>query len=127
MTETLIDWDKDLPADPEEEYEALVRSLSWIDGFGLIFVRCSPAEGERLIKRVREDIPKKNIEVLRLEQPISNFYDIIDNLPNKDKINILFVTGLEKYFEEYIKPGYGGQGDYYKQVYPRIICPEECG
>ena len=122
MTETLIDWNKDLPADPKEEYEALVRSLSWIDGFGLIFVRCSPAEGERLIEKVSEDIPQKNIEVLALEKPIGNLYDIVDNLPDKEQINILFVTGIEKSFVEYIKPGYGGQGDYYKlDTVPRVL------
>ncbi|MCL1466759.1 tetratricopeptide repeat protein [Argonema galeatum] len=91
----LSEWDKDLPADPEEEYEALVRSLSWSDGFGLIFVRCSPAEAERLIVRVKKDVREKNIEVLRLKNPIDNFYEIVDSLENKEKIDILFVTGLE--------------------------------
>jgi len=122
MTEILIDWDKDLPADPKEEYEALVRSLNWTDGFGLLFVRCSPAEGERLIEKVRQDIPKKNIEVLHLDQPIDNLFEIVDSLPNKDQINILFITGIEKSFFDYIKPGYGGQGNFYKQdSVPRVL------
>ncbi|XWK86981.1 MAG: tetratricopeptide repeat protein [Phormidium sp.] len=122
MTESLIDWDKDLPADPKEEYEALVRSLNWTDGFGLLFVRCSPAEGEKLIQKVRQDIPQKNVEVLRLEQPIDNLYEMVDGLPNKDQINILFITGIEKSFVDYIKPGYGGQGEYYKlDSVPRVL------
>ena len=114
MKEDRTDWDKDLLADPEEEYQALVRSLTWRKGFGLVFVRCSPREGERLITRVREDILEKTSEVLSLDKPIDNLYKIIENLPNRDKINILFINGIENSLKEYIKPGYGGQGDYYK-------------
>ena len=122
MKPELTDLDIDIPADPEEEYQALVRSIAWTKGFGLIFVRCSPAVGEQLITKIREDIPEKKVEVLRLEQPIDNLYPIIENLPNRDEINILFVTGIEKSLVEYIKPGYGGQGDYYKlDTIPRIL------
>jgi superkiller protein 3 len=73
-------------------------------------------------QKIRDDIPEKKVEVLRLEQPIDNLYPIIENLPNRDEINILFVTGIEKSLVEYIKPGYGGQGDYYKlDTIPRIL------
>jgi tetratricopeptide (TPR) repeat protein len=122
MKPELTDLDIDLPADPEEEYQSLVRSIAWTKGFGLIFVRCSPAVGEELITKIRDDIPDKKLEVLRLEQPIDNLYPIIENLPNRDEINILFVTGIEKSLVEFIKPGYGGQGDYYKlDTVPRIL------
>ncbi len=57
MKPELTDLDIDLPADPEEEYQALVRSLAWTTGFGLIFVRCSPAFGEQLITKIRDDLP----------------------------------------------------------------------
>ena len=122
MKPELTDLDIDLPADPEEEYQSLVRSIAWTKGFGLIFVRCSPAVGEELIRKIRDDIPDKKIEVLRLDQPIDNLYPIIENLPNQTEINILFVTGIEKSLVESIKPGYGGQGDYYKlDTVPRIL------
>jgi tetratricopeptide (TPR) repeat protein len=122
MKPELTDLDIDLPADPEEEYQSLVRSIAWTKGFGLIFVRCSPAVGEELITKIRDDIPDKKIEVLRLDQPIDNLYPVIENLPNRDEINILFVTGIEKSLVEFIKPGYGGQGDYYKlDTVPRIL------
>ncbi|MEH2260797.1 tetratricopeptide repeat protein, partial [Nostoc sp.] len=97
----LTDWDKDLPTEPNEEYQALVRTLNFTEGFGLLFARCSPAEGEQLIGKVKEDITNKNIEVLRLKQAVTNLYEIIDKLDNKEQIDILFITGLEHSFYEY--------------------------
>ena len=55
----LTEWDEDIEASPEEEYEALVRAIHWAKGFGLLFVQCSPAEGERLIERVQADVAEK--------------------------------------------------------------------
>ncbi|MCG5057848.1 MAG: tetratricopeptide repeat protein [Limnoraphis sp. WC205] len=95
MTANFTDWDVDLPNDPEEDYQAFIRGLRRREGFGLFFVECSPAEGERLIQKVKQDIPKKTIEVLRLTEPIDNLYTIVNDLPNRDKINVLFISGLE--------------------------------
>ncbi|MEH2395083.1 MAG: tetratricopeptide repeat protein [Nostoc sp.] len=97
----LTDWDKDLPTEPNEEYQALVRTLNFTEGFGLLFARCSPAEGEQLIGKVKEEITNKKIEVLRLKQAVTNLYEIIDKLDNKKQIDILFITGLEHSFYEY--------------------------
>jgi tetratricopeptide (TPR) repeat protein len=122
MSQAQADLIQDLPADSGAEYHALVRALKRRRGFGLLFVRCSPAEGKRLIARVRQDLPQKTIDVLSLDKPIDNLYEIIDSLPNKDQLNILFITGIEKSLVDYIKPGIGGQGDYYKlDTIPRIL------
>jgi tetratricopeptide (TPR) repeat protein len=101
MALELTKWDEDLPSQPDEEYQALVRTLNFTEGFGLLFVRCSPAEGEQLITKIKEDITNKNIEVIRLKQAVNNLYEIIDKLNNKKEINILFITGLEHSFYEY--------------------------
>ena len=102
MKPEVIDWDEDLPpAEPEEEYRDLVRSLKRTKGFGLLFVECSPAEGERWIARVKTDIPQKKIEVLRLKESVYDFYNLIQELPNRDRINVLFVKGLEYSLYEY--------------------------
>lgn len=122
MSQTQTDLSQDFPAESEEQYQALVRALKRRRGFGLLFVRCSPAQGERLIARVRKDIPKKTIDILPLDDEIDNLYKIIDSLPNKDQLDILFITGIEKSLVDYIKPGIGGQGDYYKEdTVPRIL------
>ncbi|WP_236505989.1 tetratricopeptide repeat protein, partial [Tychonema sp. BBK16] len=102
MKPMTIDWDADLPpATPEEEYQSLVRTLRRTDGFRLLFVESVPAEGERLIAKVREDFPQKKIEVLGLDKSVYNFYQIVEDLPKRDEINILFVTGLEYSLFEY--------------------------
>ncbi|MFQ4143220.1 tetratricopeptide repeat protein [Chlorogloeopsis sp. ULAP02] len=101
MNLELTDWDRDLPLEIDEEYQAFIRIIKLTEGFGLLFVRCSPAGGEKLIAKVKEDVPYKNIAVLRLERPVNNLYELINNLENKEQINILFITGLEHYFYEY--------------------------
>jgi superkiller protein 3 len=104
MTAEIIDWDADLPeAEPEEEYQTLVRTIKRTNGFRLLFVECSPAEGERLIAKVQADVPQKKIEVLPLDESVYNFYKIIEDLPHRDAINILFVKGLEYSLYEYEK------------------------
>jgi tetratricopeptide (TPR) repeat protein len=118
----LTEWDEDIEASPEEEYEALVRAIRWAKNFGLLFVQCSPAEGERLIKRVSDDIAEKTVDVLRLEDEIDDLYEIVESFPNINHLNVLFITGLEKSLVSYIQPGYGSEGDYYaKDKVPKIL------
>lgn len=107
------EWDEDVESTPDEEYQSLVRSLRRKMGFGLFFVRCSPVGGQELIKRVRLDVPQKQADVLELKEPIANLIDLVTAFPDIDNIKILFIVGLEKSLVEYIRTGYGGQGDYY--------------
>ncbi len=113
---------KELVIPSEEKYQALLRSLRRTKGFGILFVQCSPAEANNLMAKVKQDLPQKKIEVLALKESIDNLYEIIDQRPDRDKLNILFVKGIEKSLEAYIKSGYGGQGDYYKlDTVPQIL------
>ncbi|MEQ8466395.1 tetratricopeptide repeat protein [Coleofasciculus sp. E1-EBD-02] len=103
MIRNLTEWDEDDKGDAEDEYEALRRSLSWTEGFGLLFVDCTPATADKLIEDVRKDLPQKRIEVLRLTEPIENLYTEIAALPNRDSIDILFIQGLEHSIYDYEK------------------------
>jgi tetratricopeptide (TPR) repeat protein len=95
MESEAIDWEQDLPLDADEAYRSLVRSLRRTDGFALLFVCCSPVQGDRIITAVRADLPSKTIEVLELKESIDNLYDHVDALPNCDQINVLFIKGIE--------------------------------
>jgi tetratricopeptide (TPR) repeat protein len=106
----------------EEVYQALLRSLWRRKGFGIVFVQCSPGEAIQLIQRMRQGLPQKKIEVLQLTQPTDNLYDLIANFPDCHDLNILLIQGIEKSLEPYIKPGYGGDGNYYiLDVVPPIL------
>lgn len=121
MTYTLTKWDESVDTDPQDEYQNLVRSLTWINGFGIFFIRCSPAKGDQLIEQIAKDVPK-TIKVLTLEEPIKELYNLIDWIPDKEEIDVLIIKGIEKSLIEYIRPGYGGQGDYYNvDSVPRIL------
>ena len=103
MIRNLTEWDEDDKGDAEDEYAALRRSLSWTEGFGLLFVDCTPATAEKLIEDIRKDLPQKRIDVLRLTEPIENLYAEIAKLQNLDNIDILFVQGLEHSIYDYEK------------------------
>ncbi len=102
-----------LDTSPEGVYRALLRCLKRTKGFGIVFVQCSPDVGNQLTDRVQEDLSEKKIAILELTEPIDNLYDIVANRGDRNDLNILFIEGLEKSLEPYIKPGYGGDGDYY--------------
>jgi RNA polymerase sigma factor (sigma-70 family) len=78
-----------------------------------VFVQSSPLEAQRLIQRVQQDLPQKKVATLQLTEPINNLYEFIEGRSDRNELNILFVQGLEKSLEPFIKPGFGGEGDYY--------------
>ena len=96
-----------------EGYQAFVRSLRRHKGFGLLFIECTPVGGLELITQIKKDLPQKKVGVLSLENPITNLIERVTAFPNQETLNILFIVGLEKSLVEYIRPGYGGKGDYY--------------
>ncbi len=102
-----------LDTSPEGVYLALLRCLKRTKGFGIVFVQCSPDVGNQLTDRVQEDLSEKKIAIIELTEPIDNLYDIVANRDDHNELNILFIEGLENSIEPYIKPGYGGDGDYY--------------
>ena len=103
MNLRLANWEESLDKKAADEYNALRRSLLRKDGFGLFFVRCSPVVGETIIEKVKQDIPQKKIKVLRLKKSIDNLYDLIENKADNEKIDILFISGLEHSLYEYEK------------------------
>lgn len=118
----LTEWDDDVTVSDDEDYAALVRAIQWAQGFGLLFVQCSPAEGERLVDRVQADVTEKAIAVLRLDDEIEDLYEAVKTYPSIESTDVLFVTGLEKSLTPYIKPGYGSEGDYYaKDTVPKLL------
>ena len=112
----LSKWDQKIKVTAAEEYESFRNVLDWTEGFGLVFVQCYPVQGGELIEQIKRDLPNKQVEILRFQEreEIRNLYDLVEHLPNREQIDILFIQGLENSFVPYIKSGYGGQGDYYK-------------
>jgi tetratricopeptide (TPR) repeat protein len=119
------DWDEDVQLDAAETYQALARSLDLTEAFGIFLVRCVEGERDQLIQRLRSDLPKQQMAELRLEAALEdgNLYNLVAaKLQVQPDLDVLFIDGLEKSFEAYIKPGYGGQGDYYKMdSVPRVL------
>ncbi|MFK5970308.1 MAG: tetratricopeptide repeat protein, partial [Candidatus Marithrix sp.] len=106
----------------EKDYASLLRSLQMADGFSLLFVECSPAQAKRVVKKIKKQLKDKKIKLLYLPTAIHDLYTQVAALPKLQELDILFIEGLEKSFEEYIKEGYGGEGDYYvDDVVPRVL------
>ncbi|PLZ91823.1 hypothetical protein CEN44_07580 [Fischerella muscicola CCMEE 5323] len=107
MNPDLGDWDEDLPPEPEEAYQDLVRALKRKSGFGLYFVQCTPAEADRLIAKLPQDIPQKHIELLRLVEAIDNLYERVAEFVKDKQVDILLIKGLEYSLYKYEKRTFG--------------------
>jgi tetratricopeptide (TPR) repeat protein len=121
-----IDWDEeDEQLDAAETYQALQRSLYLNEGFGIFLVRCVEGERDRLIDCLKADLPQQRMGILKLDTALEdgNLYDrVAAKVAEVPDLDVLFIDGLERSFEAYIKSGYGGQGDYYKlDSVPRVL------
>ena len=96
-----IIWQEDFSLTFTEEYEALVETIRFHEGFSLLFAECSPAQGTKIMEKIRLDIPEERADVLRLDKTIYHFYNRVKELPNLKEIDILFVTGLEYSLYQY--------------------------
>ncbi|NUN64447.1 tetratricopeptide repeat protein [Pseudanabaena biceps] len=96
-------WDKDALKNPESEYQNLLTHLKGASGFGMCFVRCSPAEGEQIIKRVNADLPDRQVQLLRLNHAIADFQEMFAETSEFQDAQILLVTGIEEFLESNIK------------------------
>jgi tetratricopeptide (TPR) repeat protein len=121
----LIDWDVDIVVDDEEVYESLVRAIARTEGFGLFFVRCIEKDRAKLEQRLKKDLPKLRFERLELQEELKdgNLYRRVAEVSRRvGSLNGLFISGLEKSLDPYVKSGYGGAGDYYnKDRVPRLL------
>lgn len=92
-------WDKDALKNPETEYQTLLSLLRKKQDFRILLVRCSPAEGEQIIKRTKVDIVAQKIHILNLERPVIDFYEMFVDRPDLHDATVLFVTGIEEFLE----------------------------
>ncbi|QMS89344.1 tetratricopeptide repeat protein [Nostoc edaphicum CCNP1411] len=107
MNPNLSDWDDDLPPEPEEAYQDLLRALKRKSGFGLFFVQCTPGEADKFIVKLPQEIPQKKIAVLRLVEAIDNLYQPVAEFVKDKQIDILLIKGLEYSLYKYEKRNFG--------------------
>jgi tetratricopeptide (TPR) repeat protein len=120
-----VDWDADVAVDDEEVYESLVRAIVRTEGFGLFFVRCVERDRVTLERRLKNDLPSLQFERLELIDELidGNLYRRVAEVEQQlGPFNGVFISGLEKSLDPYVKSGYGGLGDYYnKDTVPRVL------
>jgi superkiller protein 3 len=89
--------------DADAEYEALRRALRRQQGFGLIFVRCSPSRGSKLIAELKQDLPKKRCVELTLTEPLKDgdFFGYATTFLAEHPADIIFVQGMEHSLLDY--------------------------
>ncbi|MEH2094574.1 hypothetical protein CDG77_32125 [Nostoc sp. 'Peltigera membranacea cyanobiont' 213] len=107
MNQNLSDWDDDLPPEPEEAYQDLLRALKRKSGFGLFFVQCTPGEADKFIVKLPQEIPQKNIAVLPLFEAIDNLYQPVAEFVKDKQVDILLIKGLEYSLYKYEKRSFG--------------------
>ncbi|OLT61195.1 tetratricopeptide repeat protein [Moorena bouillonii] len=92
-------------SDEQESYLRLKRDLSWREGFGILFVRCSPVQEKFILEQIKQDINDQTVDVLKLDHAIYNLYDLIEEKVNENINDILLISGIEKSLDlkDYIK------------------------
>jgi tetratricopeptide (TPR) repeat protein len=98
----LSKWDLDVETNDGEEYTSLVRAVRRThQRFKLLFISCSPSQGEKIRCDLMSDIPAKKYELLDIKESINNLYEAINNTPNLSELDVLFIRGLEYSIFEY--------------------------
>ncbi|MEM6717240.1 MAG: hypothetical protein AAF622_19420, partial [Cyanobacteria bacterium P01_C01_bin.147] len=89
--------------DADAEYRALLRALQRQQGFGILFVRCSPERGSKLIEELRQDLPQRHCERLTLTEslPEGDFFGRAAAFLKEHPADIVFVEGLRHSLLEY--------------------------
>jgi tetratricopeptide (TPR) repeat protein len=104
----LSKWDLDVETNDGDEYTSLVRAVRRThQRFKLLFVSCSPSQGEKISRDLMEDIPTKKYELLDIKESIDNLYEAISNIPNLSELDVLFIRGLEYSIFEYEDQEFG--------------------
>ncbi len=104
----LSKWDLDVETNDGEEYTSLVRAVRRNhQRFKLLFVSCSPSQGEKVRHDLMADIPAKKYELLDIKESINNLYEAINNIPNLSELDVLFIRGLEYSIFEYEDQEFG--------------------
>ncbi|MEO1522199.1 MAG: tetratricopeptide repeat protein, partial [Cyanobacteria bacterium J06633_2] len=96
-------WDDAPSPTSEEAYKALLRALRRKRGFGILFVECSPAEGQRIIQLIHDDLPTKTMGELVFKDAIDdgNVYQRVKQVLTQHPVDILFIQGLEYSLYDY--------------------------
>ncbi|MEM6839908.1 MAG: tetratricopeptide repeat protein [Cyanobacteria bacterium P01_C01_bin.120] len=89
--------------DADDEYRALLRALRRQQGFGILFVRCSPERGRQLIDELRQDLSQKHCERLTLTESVSDgdFFGAAEAFLAEHPADVVFVEGLRHSLLEY--------------------------
>jgi tetratricopeptide (TPR) repeat protein len=104
----LSKWDLDVETNDGEEYTSLVRAVRRNhQRFKLLFVSCSPSQGEKVRHDLMGDVPAKKYELLDIKESINNLYEVINNIPNLPELDVLFIRGLEYSIFEYEDQEFG--------------------
>jgi tetratricopeptide (TPR) repeat protein len=104
----LSKWDLDVETNDGEEYTSLVRAVQRThQRFKLLFVSCSPSQGEKVRCDLMADISMKKYELLDIKESIDNLYEAINNIPNLPELDVLFIRGLEYSIFEYEDQEFG--------------------
>jgi tetratricopeptide (TPR) repeat protein len=104
----LSKWDLDIETNDKDEYTSLVRAVRRThQRFKLLFVSCSPSQGEKIRGDLMSDISAKKYELLDIKESIDNLYEAISDIPNLSELDVLFIRGLEYSIFEYEDKEFG--------------------
>jgi tetratricopeptide (TPR) repeat protein len=85
--------------DDERQMRSLVNAIAFADGFSLLFVRANQIpQQESLVNQIKANLPDKNIEVIRFDEPVENLLDELQKRLKGKKPDAIFCYNLNNSF-----------------------------
>jgi tetratricopeptide (TPR) repeat protein len=79
-----------------ETLNDLLRALRRKKGFGLFFVQCNPAQGQRVIAAIKDRLPKKRLVQIELNRESETLYRELLEHYQAEPFEVVCVTGAEQ-------------------------------
>ncbi|MBE9059758.1 hypothetical protein, partial [cf. Phormidesmis sp. LEGE 11477] len=84
-----------------EVIDDILRALRRKKGFGLFFVQCNPAQGQQVIKAIKERFYKKRIEEVKLSRESKALYGDLLEKYHTQPFEVACITGVEQALYDY--------------------------
>ncbi|MEM8503853.1 MAG: hypothetical protein AAF716_11950 [Cyanobacteria bacterium P01_D01_bin.1] len=80
---------------------SLVRAVRRRQGFGILFLQCSPVYGQAVLSRLQADVPQKKMGQITLTKESRTLFRQVADREDVNELDVLFVFGIDEVLAPY--------------------------